>query len=100
MLFRSLPNRDPACDDVFHIFAVRHPRRDALREHLLAAGVKTEVHYPVPPFRQKALQGRLKGEVFPLADLIHATEISLPISIFHEPGEISQVCRTLNGFRG
>ena len=95
-----LPNRDPACDDVFHIFAVRHPRRDALREHLLAAGVKTEVHYPVPPFRQKALQGRLKGEVFPLADLIHATEISLPISIFHEPGEISQVCRTLNGFRG
>jgi len=95
-----LPHRDPACQDVFHIFAVRHPRRDALREHLLKEGVKTEIHYPVPPARQKAMQGKLAGGPFPLADLIHATELSLPISTFHEVEEIRQVCQAVNSFRG
>ena len=95
-----LPHRDPAFHDVFHIFAVRHPRRDSLREHLLKEGVRTEIHYPVPPARQKAMQGRLAAGPFPLADLIHETELSLPISVFHEPSEIRQVCQAVNEFRG
>jgi dTDP-4-amino-4,6-dideoxygalactose transaminase len=94
-----LPNRNSAFHDIFHIFAVRHPLRDALREHLLREGVKTEVHYPVPPARQKAMCGKLSGGPFPIADLIHETELSLPISIFHTPQEIQQVCRAINGFR-
>lgn len=65
--------------DVFHIFAIRHVHRDALREHLLACDIKTEVHYPLPPHRQEAMQGILSGE-YPVADEIHATELSLPIS--------------------
>ena len=94
-----LPNRDSAFHDIFHIYAVRHPQRDALREHLLREGVKTEVHYPVPPARQKALSGKLTGGPFPVADLIHETELSLPISIFHTPEDIQHVCRAINGFR-
>jgi dTDP-4-amino-4,6-dideoxygalactose transaminase len=95
-----LPHRDGAFHDVFHIFAVRHPRRDALREHLLRQGIKTEVHYPVPPARQKAMQGRWVPVDYPLADLIHETEISLPISTFHKPADIHEVCRAVNSFRG
>ena len=37
--------------DVFHIFAVGHERRDELRQFLLDQGVKTEIHYPIPPHR-------------------------------------------------
>jgi len=95
-----LPSRDSTLHDVFHIFAIRHPRRDALREHLLKKGVKTEIHYPVPPARQKAMQGKLSGGPFPLADLIHDTELSLPISVFHRPAEIRQVCQAVNSFGG
>jgi dTDP-4-amino-4,6-dideoxygalactose transaminase len=95
-----LPHRDADFHDVYHIFAVRHPRRDALREHLLQHGIKTEVHYPVPPARQKALQDRWVPSDFPLADLIHGTEISLPISTFHEPADIHEVCRAVNSFPG
>lgn len=94
-----LPHRDEAFHDVFHIFAVRHPRRDALREHLLKKGIKTEVHYPVPPARQKAMEGRWAPGAYPLADLIHETEISLPISTCHEPEDIREVCRAVNSFR-
>ena len=94
-----LPNREEDFHDVFHIFAVRHPQRDALRAHLLREGVKTEIHYPVPPARQKAMSDKLTGGPFPVADLIHETELSLPISIFHTPEDIQNVCRAINGFR-
>ena len=94
-----LPNREEDFYDVFHIFAVRHPQRDALREHLLREGVKTEIHYPVPPARQKAMSGKLTGKPFPVADLIHETELSLPISTFHTPEDIQHVCRAINSFR-
>jgi dTDP-4-amino-4,6-dideoxygalactose transaminase len=84
--------------DVYHIFAVRHPSREALRAHLLEKGVKTEVHYPIPPAQQKALQGRLSRVDFPRAELIHRTEISLPISSIHNAAEIQSVCEIINRF--
>lgn len=95
-----LPEVNPDFHDVYHIFAVRHPARDAVRNYLQAHGIKTEVHYPVPPARQKAMQGILPPGKFPKADLIHQTEISLPISSFHTPEEIRSVCEVLNRFDG
>ena len=41
------------CFDVYHIFNVRHPKRDMLKEYLLKNEVKTDIHYPIPPHRQK-----------------------------------------------
>ncbi len=35
-----------AADHVYHQFVIRAPRRDALRDHLRAAGVDTEIYYP------------------------------------------------------
>ena len=35
------------------------------------------------------MSGKLTGGPFPVADLIHETELSLPISIFHTPKETS-----------
>ena len=66
--------------DVFHIFGIRHRQRQALRDWLLENGIKTEVHYPIPPHRQKAMAGILFGS-YPIAEELHATELSLPISI-------------------
>ena len=91
----KLPRRHAEEHDVFHIFGVRHPRRDALRAWLLEQGIKTEIHYPTPPHRQKAMQGILSGN-WPVADELHATELSLPISAGHKAEEIRKVCETLN----
>lgn len=81
--------------DVFHIFAVRHPRRDVLKQYLLENGIKTEIHYPIAPHRQQAMIGILVGE-YPIADEVHATELSLPISVGHQVAEIKQVCACIN----
>lgn len=91
----KLPRRLDDEYDVFHIFGVRHSKRDELRAWLLAQGVKTEVHYPIPPHKQKAMQGILSGE-WPVAEEHHATELSLPISAGHTTKEIQKVCEILN----
>ena len=80
--------------DVFHIYGIRHPQRDDLRQHLLENGVKTEIHYPIPPHRQEAMQGILSGD-YPIADEQHATELSLPISIGHTPQDVRAVCEAI-----
>ena len=80
--------------DVFHIFGVRHSRRDQLRAWLLEQGVKTEIHYPIPPHRQKAMLGILSGN-WPMADELHSTELSLPISVGHTHEDVRQVCAIL-----
>lgn len=92
-----LPDVQPGYFDVYHIFNIRHPERDQLRQYLLDRGVKTEIHYPLPPHRQKAMQGLLSGD-FPLADEIHQTTLSLPISYAHTVEEIEEVIEHLNSF--
>jgi len=94
----TLPDRDGDFFDVFHIFAVRHPARDRLRDYLLAKGIKTEVHYPIPPARQKALAHVFNPEEYPVSERIHAEEISLPCSYCHSDADISEVCKAVNSF--
>jgi dTDP-4-amino-4,6-dideoxygalactose transaminase len=93
-----LPVREPDFTDVFHIFAVRHPKRDALKEHLLKSGIKTEIHYPVAPNRQVAMKGILDHIETPVAEAIHKSVLSLPISGYHSTGDISRVIDALNRF--
>lgn len=83
--------------DVFHIYNVRHAARDSLREYLLCRGIKTDVHYPVPPHRQECMKGILEG-TFPISEKIHSTIVSLPISLATTDQEALEVCRALSGF--
>jgi dTDP-4-amino-4,6-dideoxygalactose transaminase len=84
--------------DVFHIFNIRHPKRDQLREFLLKNAIKTEIHYPVPPNKQKAMRGILDKLDTPIAAEIHNTTLSLPISYFHKESEIERVVEVINRF--
>lgn len=93
----KLPRRREDEYDVFHIFGVRYQRRDELRAWLLEQGVKTEVHYPIPPHKQKAMQGILSGE-WTIAEALHNTELSLPISYAHSPEDLLQVCEILKKY--
>jgi dTDP-4-amino-4,6-dideoxygalactose transaminase len=92
-----LPAVDTDFFDVFHIFTIRHQRRDELRQYLLGCGIKTDIHYPVPPHRQKAMQGIISGE-YPIAEEIHATTLSLPISFATTKDDVARVIDALNRF--
>lgn len=84
--------------DVYHIFNIRHSKRDALREYLVKKGIKTEIHYPVAPINQVAMKGILDDQPTPIAEEIHATTLSLPISYFHTEKEIAYIVQCMNDF--
>ena len=48
--------------DVYHIFNIRHEKRDLLKKYLFDNGISTEIHYPVPPNKQKALKGYFQND--------------------------------------
>ena len=51
----------------------------------------------MPPHRQKALQGMFE-RAYPLAEKIHATTLSLPISTCHSEEDISLVIEVMNRY--
>src|SRR2546421_2349070 len=93
------PVTDPDHFDVYHIFAIRHPARNELREYLLRNGIETEVHYPIPPHHQKALKTFFNNSSFPISELIHNTILSLPCSFAHTEENIYQVIQIINNFK-
>lgn len=94
-----MPLIQPDYYDVYHIFNIRHPERDKLRKYILENGVKTEIHYPVPPHRQKALEGIIgPEEKYPVSELIHSSTLSLPISYGHTENDIMKVIEIMNQF--
>jgi dTDP-4-amino-4,6-dideoxygalactose transaminase len=93
-----LPEVHPDYFDVYHIFNIRHPRRDELKEYLLKNGVQSEIHYPVAPNKQKAMIGILDKIEAPIAEEIHRTTLSLPISYFHTEQDILKVTEIMNRF--
>jgi dTDP-4-amino-4,6-dideoxygalactose transaminase len=84
--------------DVYHIYNIRHPRRNELKEYLLKKNIKTDIHYPVAPNKQEAMKGILDTQPTPIAEEIHQTTLSLPISFYHTKPEIESVIETMNKF--
>ncbi len=100
-----LPYRNDDFYNVFHIFPIRHERRDELKKYLLEHGIKTEVHYPIAPCDQKSIINyfagknlKLHSEDFKFSRKIHATELSLPCSTIHSEDDINYVVDILNKF--
>jgi len=91
------PNENPDIKNVFHIFPIRTAKRDQLRSFLIENNVVTEVHYPLPPYKQNCLKDYFK-EDFPLSDEIHQTVLSLPISFIHSKEDVKVVCKLINQF--
>ncbi len=76
----TLPFVPDWANPAWHLFVVRHPKRDALAKQLSNAGVETLIHYPTPPHRQAAYaDAGFASGAFPLATQMAADVLSLPI---------------------
>jgi len=91
------PTVDEDYYDVYHIFNIRFPERDNLQQYLLKNYIKTEIHYPIPPHKQKSMQNFISGH-YPLSEEIHRTTLSLPISFSHTEKDILSVIDVMNGY--
>jgi dTDP-4-amino-4,6-dideoxygalactose transaminase len=65
---------------VYHLYTIKHPRRDALAAHLNANGVQTAVNYPTAlPFLAAYSRFKRRPEQFPNAHHDQDKILSLPM---------------------
>jgi dTDP-4-amino-4,6-dideoxygalactose transaminase len=65
-------------DNVAHLYVVRTDDRDALRSHLQAAGVQTEIHYPLCDHRQPCHHGAFDAVQLPATEADATRVLTLP----------------------
>jgi dTDP-4-amino-4,6-dideoxygalactose transaminase len=96
-----MPDQPNYGQSVFHQFTLRHPRRDALREHLTRQEVGTDLIYPVPLHRQKCYADLGYGpDAFPIAEEAALTCLSLPIFPELSDAQVDHVIQGVNSFAG
>jgi dTDP-4-amino-4,6-dideoxygalactose transaminase len=97
----TLPVVPAWAEPVWHLFVVRHPRRDALQKHLASRGIGTLIHYPVPPHLSGAYAslGFKKGSL-PIAEAAAATVLSLPIGPHLRRDEAERVIAAVRESKG
>jgi dTDP-4-amino-4,6-dideoxygalactose transaminase len=84
--------------NVFHIFPIRSTRRNELLKYLNDNGVQAVIHYPIPPHKQKCYT-EWNDLSFPITELIHDEEISLPMSPVIREDEYKRVVELINNWR-
>jgi dTDP-4-amino-4,6-dideoxygalactose transaminase len=97
----QLPVQPTYAESVWHLYVVRHPRRDELKAHLEANGVGCALHYPLPLHLQKcyASLGHKAGD-FPNAEKSAAQCLSLPIYPELTEAQIQRVVEVVKAFFG
>ena len=94
-----LPDQPDYGRSVFHQFTLRHPRRDALREHLARHDVGTDLIYPVPLHLQKCYAGlNYDCGSFPVSERAGSTCLSLPIFPELTDAQVDHVIMSINSF--
>ena len=95
----QLPREADYAVSAWHLFVVRHPRRDELKKHLEKHGIGCALHYPLPLHLQKcyASLGYQAGD-FPVAEKAARECLSLPIYPELTEAQIQRVSAVVHDF--
>jgi len=95
----QLPLEADYAQSAWHLYVVRHPRRDELKKHLEANHVGCALHYPLPLHLQKAYAhlGYKQGD-FPIAEKAARECLSLPIFPELTDAQIQRVAGVIEDF--
>ena len=96
-----LDSPDDVDSHVYHLFVIKTKERNRLQEHLLARGVQSLIHYPIPIHKQGAIPSVKRD---PLG-LIESEEfakscISLPCHPNLQKSDVEAVIAAVNAFAG
>jgi aminotransferase EvaB len=96
-----VPRRDPAVRHVYLLYVLLAEDRDALLQYCLDREIEAKVHYPIPVYRQEALQflGHAPGD-FPVTDRHAAEAISFPVDGYLTAEQQAHVVDTVRDFYG
>ena len=92
-----LPGIKTLYEDAWHLFVVRHPKREQFIDYLMDNGIQATVHYPVPPHKQRAYAA-YNHLSLPISEQIHNEVISLPLNPALTNEEAAYIVQTINQF--
>lgn len=81
----------------FYVFVIRCKSRNKLQKYLLANGIETLIHYPIPPHKQQAYPEFNKLN-FPVTEKIHKEILSIPINSTLSNEETKKIVSSLNNY--
>lgn len=95
----KIPPRLKKFKIVYHLYIVFAENRDKLLRYCIKKGVEAKVHYPIPIYRQKAMNflNHKKGD-FPITDWHAKNIISFPCDQHLTKKEIDYVIKTVREF--
>ncbi len=95
----KLPVETKSARSAWHLYVIRHPRRDELRKHLEENGIGCALHYPVPLHLQKCYADLgYKPGAFPIAEKAARECLSLPIYPGLTENQVKRVADTIRTF--
>jgi dTDP-4-amino-4,6-dideoxygalactose transaminase len=95
----QIPRIAPGRDHVYHLYVIRTPHRDALRNHLTQHKISTVLNYPkaLPFYPAYSYLGHKPAD-FPVAHRHQGEILSLPIYPEITNEMIARVCGAINDF--
>jgi len=95
----QLPREAAYAESAWHLYTVRHPRRDEFKKFLDDHGIGNAVHYPIPLHLQKvyAQLGYKPGD-FPVAEKASREVLSLPMFPELTDAQILRVVEVIKEF--
>lgn len=90
------PEAMPGVRHVYHVYAIRTPWRDELRQELEARQIQTGIHYPIPVHLLEAHAdlGYQVGD-FPVTEQLAREELSLPMFAELEDEQVAAVAEAV-----
>jgi dTDP-4-amino-4,6-dideoxygalactose transaminase len=94
-----VPREMPWAKHVYHLYVIRTPERDRLREHLNGKSIACGMHYPIPVHLQKAWRNSGGSELsLPETEKITGEILSLPMYPELTAEEVDYICSCINEF--
>jgi perosamine synthetase len=97
---RLPPPENSEISPVYHLYVIKTPRRDELKQHLEKNGIQCGIHYPIPIHLQpiyRKLYGYKEGD-FPESESAAKQVLSLPMHPRLESAQVEEVSKAIHGF--
>lgn len=96
----KMPYVDKNATHMYHLFPVIVDDQSAFQSHMEKYSIKTQVHYPIPPFVAECYKEQgYNWDSFPVASYIARHEVSLPIYSGMTREDVKAVIAAVNEYR-
>jgi len=90
--------QDAGLASVAHLYVIKSPKRDALQQHLRQAQIASDVHYPIPDYKQPVFGEQFAGLSLANTEQLASLILTLPCYPEMSDAEVGNVIAAVNGW--